>query len=139
MCKFNVILFLKCFFGLRISNAYFMNILRICFCPEIYIVLVFVYWMPFVPGCAINLDNLSPTICINELIRKHNREKKQNLPLLSYEKFLAFTYTKLETLLTQAEVDISSIINLYYSYWLHRYLSICMAVKCVHFINNLMI
>ncbi|KAK7790651.1 hypothetical protein R5R35_006543 [Gryllus longicercus] len=72
-------------------------------------------------GCGVNLDNKSPTTCINSLIGEHNKAvPTAKLITLSREKYLARVFTELERLLNLAQNDeIEQVRSLYYSYWLH--------------------
>lgn len=71
-------------------------------------------------GAGINLDNDSPTTCLNSLIQEYNKTYNQQLPKLTREKLLAKAFTQLESILDKMqEGDVQSIHDLYYLYWLH--------------------
>ena len=72
-------------------------------------------------GCAINLNNSTPTTCINDLIKDYNRNHQKKLPLLGYEKLLALIFTEIESLSNAVQAgDAKYLYDLYYKYWLHR-------------------
>lgn len=71
-------------------------------------------------GCGINLDNLLPTTCINELIRLSNAEKKTELPPIAYEEFFAIIFNEIESVYNLVQGgDLDLLFELYYKYWLH--------------------
>lgn len=73
-------------------------------------------------GCGINLNNDSPTTCLNSQIEEYNKLLNQKLPKLTREKVLALTFSKLEEIIDRMqEGDVSYLHELYYFYWLHRY------------------
>jgi biotin-(acetyl-CoA carboxylase) ligase len=63
-------------------------------------------------------------MCINEMITQVNSmasAPSEKLAPLSREKLLAVTFTQLESLLNAIQMGhIQQILQLYYSYWLHR-------------------
>ncbi|XP_062516763.1 biotin--protein ligase-like isoform X2 [Corticium candelabrum] len=73
-----------------------------------------------VAGCGMNVSNSNPTICINDIIEILNRSKGLKLPKLTVELALAQMLNTLECLLDQMDKNgVSSLINLYYRYWIH--------------------
>lgn len=72
-------------------------------------------------GCGINLDNDSPTTCLNSLVQEYNKTYNQKLGKLTREKLLAKAFTNLEKILDRMEEgDVQYMHDLYYHYWLHR-------------------
>ncbi|XP_065355202.1 biotin--protein ligase isoform X2 [Calliphora vicina] len=79
-------------------------------------------------GCAINLDNRKPTICINDMIRDYNSANQQKLPSIKYEMILALMFNEIERLVELVQTgDFESFYKLYYDLWLHsnQSISIC--------------
>ncbi|KAJ9584247.1 hypothetical protein L9F63_021409 [Diploptera punctata] len=71
-------------------------------------------------GCGVNLDNETPTTCINDMIKQLNATSSDKLALLSREKLLALTFTQLEGLLHAVDAgQMHKVLDQYYSYWLH--------------------
>lgn len=82
-------------------------------------------------GCGLNITNSVPTVCVNDLIRLHNKSKgiaggskdskdPKGAPTLTIEKFLARAFTQLEKLIDAAQSNkIDKVLKLYYEYWLH--------------------
>jgi biotin-(acetyl-CoA carboxylase) ligase len=81
-----------------------------------------------ISGVGVNLDNRSPTTCINEIIAQLNSMAsgpREKLAPLSCEKLLAVTFTQLEGLLNAVQAGhVQQVLDLYYSYWLHRFANI---------------
>jgi biotin-(acetyl-CoA carboxylase) ligase len=77
-----------------------------------------------ISGVGVNLNNKNPTTCINEMIAQINSMASvpsEKLAPLFREKLLAVTFTQLESLLDAIQNGhIQQILQLYYSYWLHR-------------------
>lgn len=75
-------------------------------------------------GCGVNLNNASPTVCINDLVRTHNTQTGATLAPLGYEQLLALTFTELERLYTavQRPGGLQALYELYDRLWLHRYI-----------------
>jgi len=75
-------------------------------------------------GLGVNLDNRIPTTCINEVIAQFSSMASaphEKLAPLSREKLFALTFTQLEHLLNAVQAGhIQRVLDLYYSYWLHR-------------------
>lgn len=74
-------------------------------------------------GVGLNLDNGSPTICINDLIREFNRTAEQPLGTFTPESMYAKIFNELERLLDEVEigkVGLEAFYNLYYQLWLHH-------------------
>uniref|UniRef100_A0A1A9VB40 BPL/LPL catalytic domain-containing protein n=1 Tax=Glossina austeni TaxID=7395 RepID=A0A1A9VB40_GLOAU len=79
-------------------------------------------------GCGLNLDNDTPTTCINDMIRDYNHANQQKLPTLKYEELLALIFNEIERLLELVkDGDFETFYKLYYSLWLHsdQIVSIC--------------
>lgn len=74
----------------------------------------------YIPGTGINLSNSSPTICINDLIKKYNDASNKKLKKLSFEKLLALIFSELEGLLNIVQNgNLDRFYELYYKYWMH--------------------
>lgn len=72
-------------------------------------------------GCAFNLDNRKPTLCINDLIRDYNNANQQKLPPIKYENLLALMFNEIERLIELVKTgDFDSFYKIYYELWLHR-------------------
>lgn len=72
-------------------------------------------------GCGINLNNAVPTTCIKSVITKYNQDNGTQLPDISFEKFLALTFTELERIFNTVQNDnLDYLFELYYKYWLHK-------------------
>lgn len=69
-------------------------------------------------GIGINLDNSTPTKCLNDIIKEHNKQ----LRLLEREMLLALILNRLEYLYEQIKEtnDLNEFFDLYYKYWLHK-------------------
>uniref|UniRef100_A0A1L8E040 Putative biotin holocarboxylase synthetase/biotin-protein ligase n=1 Tax=Nyssomyia neivai TaxID=330878 RepID=A0A1L8E040_9DIPT len=73
-------------------------------------------------GCGINLDNSTPTLCLNDLIREHNKVTNTNLPLLRYEHVLAQIFNEIERIFRRVQDGTNGLeylYDLYYKFWLH--------------------
>lgn len=73
-------------------------------------------------GVGLNLQNGSPTICINDLIRDFNRlSTEESLETLEPEKLFAKIFNELERLIDQVESsgNLETFYDLYYHLWLH--------------------
>lgn len=83
-----------------------------------------VYNTVVISGLGVNLDNWVPTTCINEMIAQLSSVTSaphEKLAPLSCEKLLAVTFTQLERLLNAVQMgQVQQVLDLYYSYWLHR-------------------
>lgn len=67
-------------------------------------------------GCGVNLSNSRPTMCINDLISKLDK----NLPPLGIERMLALVFNEIERIYDLVQQgDIQMLSELYYRYWLH--------------------
>lgn len=72
-------------------------------------------------GCAINLDNQKPTICINDMIREYNNANQQKIPDIKYELLLALMFNEIERLIELVQTgEFDDFYNLYYDLWLHK-------------------
>nr|XP_021383130.1 biotin--protein ligase [Lonchura striata domestica] len=71
-------------------------------------------------GFGFNVNNSNPTICINDLIAKFNREEGMELQPLSADCLIARTVTVLERLIEVfQEKGPNGILPQYYKYWVH--------------------
>uniref|UniRef100_A0A8D2QUS5 Holocarboxylase synthetase n=2 Tax=Zosterops TaxID=36298 RepID=A0A8D2QUS5_ZOSLA len=71
-------------------------------------------------GFGFNVNNSNPTICINDLIAKFNREEGTELKALSADCLIARTVTVLERLIEVfQEKGPNGVLPLYYKYWVH--------------------
>ncbi|XP_069680984.1 biotin--protein ligase isoform X2 [Periplaneta americana] len=67
-------------------------------------------------GLGVNLDNRTPTTCINEMVAQLDGCP----PPLSRERLLALTFTQLEVLLNAVQTgQVQHVLDQYYSFWLH--------------------
>lgn len=73
-------------------------------------------------GVGLNLDNGSPTICINDLIRDWNSSNGKQVPTLRPEVLLAKIFNELERLLLNIEHSgsLEEFYSLYSQLWLHQ-------------------
>ncbi|XP_064207281.1 biotin--protein ligase isoform X2 [Anguilla rostrata] len=71
-------------------------------------------------GCGFNVSNSNPTICINDLVVQHNRERGTALEPLSTDQLIARTVTTLEQLISAfQEQGPQAVLPLYYKRWVH--------------------
>ncbi|XP_058715766.1 biotin--protein ligase [Poecile atricapillus] len=71
-------------------------------------------------GFGFNVNNSNPTICINDLIAKFNREEGTELKPLSADCLIARTVTVLERLIEIfQEKGPNGVLPQYYKYWVH--------------------
>ncbi|XP_066555582.1 biotin--protein ligase [Amia ocellicauda] len=71
-------------------------------------------------GCGFNVSNSNPTICINDLIDQHNKEKGAALAPLSTTQLIARSVTVLEQLIASfQEQGPEGVVSLYYKRWVH--------------------
>ncbi|NXU90340.1 BPL1 ligase, partial [Xiphorhynchus elegans] len=71
-------------------------------------------------GFGFNVNNSNPTICINDLIRRLNREEGMELQPLSADCLIARTVTVLERLIDLfQEKGPNGVLPHYYKYWVH--------------------
>ncbi|CAN8197033.1 unnamed protein product [Coccothraustes coccothraustes] len=71
-------------------------------------------------GFGFNVNNSNPTICINDLIAKFNREEGTELEPLSADCLIARTVTVLERLIEVfQEKGPNGVLPQYYKYWVH--------------------
>lgn len=71
-------------------------------------------------GFGFNVDNSNPTICINDLITKFNKEEGTKLKALTADCLIARTVTVLERLIdTFQEKGPNGVLPRYYKYWIH--------------------
>lgn len=73
-------------------------------------------------GVGLNLDNGTPTICVNDLIRDLNSTAELDLATLSAEVLFARIFNEMERLLDEIEKakDLDNFYDLYYQLWLHQ-------------------
>ncbi|XP_058452485.1 biotin--protein ligase [Malaya genurostris] len=72
-------------------------------------------------GCALNLSNSTPTVCLDDLIHDINSRMGTNLPNLRYEQILALIFNEIERLFNKVQCeDLHCLYELYYRYWLHQ-------------------
>ncbi|XP_060063919.1 biotin--protein ligase-like [Ylistrum balloti] len=71
-------------------------------------------------GCGFNVSNKNPTICINDLIERHNNETGNTLDLCSKEQLVGRTVSIIEHLINQFQTEgESKFLQLYCQRWLH--------------------
>ncbi|NXJ15215.1 BPL1 ligase, partial [Odontophorus gujanensis] len=71
-------------------------------------------------GFGFNVNNSNPTICINDLITKFNKEEGTNLKALTADCLIARTVTVLERLIDIfQEKGPNGVLPRYYKYWVH--------------------
>lgn len=74
-------------------------------------------------GCGLNVNNSSPTICIDDLIKKFNVQNSTNYSCLKIEQTLALVFNEIEQIFDAiqcGEADIQHLYDLYYENWLHQ-------------------
>ncbi|XP_060689761.1 biotin--protein ligase isoform X2 [Hemiscyllium ocellatum] len=71
-------------------------------------------------GCGFNVSNSNPTICINDIIRQHNKENGTDLQTLRIDLLIARTVTIFENLISIfQDKGPNGVLPLYYKRWLH--------------------
>lgn len=71
-------------------------------------------------GFGFNVNNSNPTICINDLITKFNKEEGTKLKPLTADCLIARTVTVLERLIDIfQEKGPNGVLPRYYKYWVH--------------------
>ncbi|NXE49829.1 BPL1 ligase, partial [Casuarius casuarius] len=71
-------------------------------------------------GFGFNVNNSNPTICINDLIKKHNKKEGTQLKALTADCLIARTVTILERLIDIfQEKGPNGVLHCYYKYWVH--------------------
>ncbi|NXV44119.1 BPL1 ligase, partial [Uria aalge] len=71
-------------------------------------------------GFGFNVNNSNPTICINDLITKYNKEEGTKLKALTADCLIARTVTVLERLIDVfQEKGPNGVLPSYYKYWVH--------------------
>ncbi|KAJ0062184.1 hypothetical protein NL108_017421, partial [Boleophthalmus pectinirostris] len=71
-------------------------------------------------GCGFNVSNSSPTVCINDLIQKHNQEHGGGLQPLTCAQLIARSLSLLEDLISLFQREgPDAVLPTYYSRWLH--------------------
>ncbi|XP_055595031.1 biotin--protein ligase [Uranotaenia lowii] len=73
-------------------------------------------------GCGLNLSNSRPTVCVNDLIERKNRETDGDpLPKLQHEQLLAMIFNEIELLFDRVQSqDVEQLYRRYYDCWLHE-------------------
>ncbi|TRY60840.1 hypothetical protein DNTS_026780 [Danionella cerebrum] len=76
-------------------------------------------------GCGFNVSNSSPTLCINELVRRLNQDQSETLPELQIEQLMGRSITLLEKFIEEFQNQgPEALLNRYYSRWLHSGVSV---------------
>ncbi|XP_019379937.1 PREDICTED: biotin--protein ligase [Gavialis gangeticus] len=71
-------------------------------------------------GFGFNVNNNNPTICVNDLIKEHNKKYGTKLKCLTTDCLIAKSVTVLERLIdTFQEKGPNGVLPLYYKYWVH--------------------
>ncbi|CAH1228588.1 HLCS [Branchiostoma lanceolatum] len=71
-------------------------------------------------GCGFNVSNSNPTICINDLVKQHNKLHDTDLPEFTTEELIARAVTTMEDLVQEFQDNGSdNFLQRYYSRWLH--------------------
>ncbi|XP_067113908.1 biotin--protein ligase isoform X1 [Osmerus mordax] len=71
-------------------------------------------------GCGINVSNSNPTICINDLVSRHNHECGCSLQALSPAQVIGCTLTSLEGLIAAFQQGgPQAVLPIYYKRWIH--------------------
>jgi biotin--protein ligase len=75
----------------------------------------------YLTGCGVNLSNQNPTVCINDLIERINKENNTSLRPIPYEKYFAIVFNEIERIYFDVQKKgIDGFTDLYYKHWLHR-------------------
>ncbi|CAH1110239.1 unnamed protein product [Psylliodes chrysocephalus] len=81
-------------------------------------------------GCGVNLDNVNPTTCINELISISNETKGTHMKPISYEVYFASVFNEFEKVYNIVQQgDMDHFYDLYYKYWLHKNTDVTVAIN----------
>ncbi|KAM9455524.1 biotin--protein ligase isoform 2-T2 [Clarias gariepinus] len=71
-------------------------------------------------GCGFNVSNSNPTICINDLVFQHNRERGTTLSPLSPAQLIGRSVTLLEQLISEFQLHgPEAVLPIYYKRWMH--------------------
>ncbi|XP_027007207.2 biotin--protein ligase isoform X1 [Tachysurus fulvidraco] len=71
-------------------------------------------------GCGFNVSNSNPTICINDLVVQHNRERGSKLSPLSPAQLIGRSVTLLEQLISDFQLyGPEAVLPIYYKRWVH--------------------
>ncbi|XP_034539269.1 biotin--protein ligase isoform X2 [Notolabrus celidotus] len=71
-------------------------------------------------GCGFNVTNSNPTVCINDLIQRYNKEHSCSLQPLSCPQLIARSVTCLENLISSFQKGgPDAVLPTYYSRWIH--------------------
>ncbi|TSK16182.1 Biotin--protein ligase [Bagarius yarrelli] len=71
-------------------------------------------------GCGFNVSNSNPTICINDLVLQHNRERGSKLSPLSPAQLIGRSVTLLEQLISDFQLHgPEAVLPIYYKRWVH--------------------
>lgn len=75
---------------------------------------------PCLLGCGFNVSNSNPTICINDLVVQHNRERGSKLSPLSPAQLIGRSVTLLEQLISDFQLyGPEAVLPIYYKRWVH--------------------
>lgn len=81
-------------------------------------------------GCGINLNNENPTTCLNNVIKRYNKEHSKNLPPFIYEEFIAGIFNEIERIFDIVQKgDLDYFYKLYDKFWLHGNSEITVCTK----------
>ncbi|KAM6970067.1 biotin--protein ligase [Aplochiton taeniatus] len=71
-------------------------------------------------GCGINVSNSNPTICVNDLVARHNRERGSSLEALTTAQLIGRSLTSLEGLIDAFQQGgPQAVLPVYYKRWIH--------------------
>lgn len=71
-------------------------------------------------GCGFNVSNSNPTICINDMVVQHNRERGTKLSPLSPAQLIGRSVTLLEQLISEFQLQgPEAVLPIYYKRWVH--------------------
>ncbi|KAI5099886.1 biotin--protein ligase [Silurus meridionalis] len=71
-------------------------------------------------GCGFNVSNSNPTICINDLVVRQNRERGSKLSPLSPAQLMGRSVTLLEQLISEFQLHgPEAVLPIYYKRWVH--------------------
>ncbi|XP_060765133.1 biotin--protein ligase isoform X2 [Neoarius graeffei] len=71
-------------------------------------------------GCGFNVSNSNPTICINDLVARHNHERGSKLSPLSSAQLIGRSVTLLEQLVSEFQLHgPQAVLPIYYKRWVH--------------------
>ena len=80
-------------------------------------------------GCGVNVSNKYPTICINNILQRCTEAAAEPFTV---EELIARSLSVLEELMDQFETqDWRHVLDLYYTYWLHRHVHVTLLLLSV--------